>query len=254
MPSAPSSSGSWTPSRPSTNALTAVSASPVSNGAPIANGPADVSDPAGPAPPATTPSFPVPLPARRRLHPLRRGRPGAAPRSTPLLHLRVGRGARSVRCITSPGNTTSLAFHIGLRFVVDPATLLDGVPVQRDYDGRGLDRVSLTGHSRPIGIVTGALTTDMRKPNRQRRRCERTATTRTITARGPLRHKIRTSAGRSFRRPVADGVPRRWTVPVRRPGRGRHTGVDAVRFVNLGLLSHDDADADDEPGPARRPD
>lgn len=52
-------------------------------------------------------------------------------------------GASVVRCITSPGNTTSIAFHTGMGFEIDPSdTHLDGVPVQVDYDGPGLDRVS----------------------------------------------------------------------------------------------------------------
>ena len=57
----------------------------------------------------------------------------------------AARGARSVRCITSPGNSASLAFHNRLGFAIEPSqTLVDGVAVQRDYDGPGLDRVALT--------------------------------------------------------------------------------------------------------------
>lgn len=53
------------------------------------------------------------------------------------------RGANTVRCITSPANTTSIAFHTGLGFTIEPGdTVVDGVPVQCDYDGPGLDRVS----------------------------------------------------------------------------------------------------------------
>lgn len=41
-------------------------------------------------------------------------------------------GARVVRCITSPANVTSIAFHTGIGFEVDPGdTVVDGVPVQR---------------------------------------------------------------------------------------------------------------------------
>jgi len=55
------------------------------------------------------------------------------------------RGARSVRCITSPGNSASLAFHNRLGFAIEPSqTLVEGVAVQRDYDGPGLDRVAFT--------------------------------------------------------------------------------------------------------------
>jgi len=59
------------------------------------------------------------------------------------------RGARIVRCITSPGNSNSIAFHTDLGFHVDPSDLMvEGVSVQRDYDGPGLDRISF---SRPLG-------------------------------------------------------------------------------------------------------
>lgn len=55
------------------------------------------------------------------------------------------RGARSVRCITSPGNRVSLAFHASLGFAIEASqTLVEGVAVQRDYDGPGLDRVAFT--------------------------------------------------------------------------------------------------------------
>jgi ribosomal protein S18 acetylase RimI-like enzyme len=55
------------------------------------------------------------------------------------------RGVRTVTCVTSPGNTTSVAFHTGLGFQVDPsADLENGVPVQLDYDGPGLHRVTFT--------------------------------------------------------------------------------------------------------------
>jgi GNAT superfamily N-acetyltransferase len=57
----------------------------------------------------------------------------------------IERGARTVRCVTSPGNATSLAFHTGLGFQVDPSgTRVNGVPVQLDYDGPGHHRVTFT--------------------------------------------------------------------------------------------------------------
>jgi len=57
----------------------------------------------------------------------------------------AARGARSARCVTSPGNRTSLAFHTSLGFTVEGSqTVIDGVAVQRDYDGPGLDRVTFT--------------------------------------------------------------------------------------------------------------
>jgi ribosomal protein S18 acetylase RimI-like enzyme len=53
------------------------------------------------------------------------------------------RGRRSVHAITSPGNTTSLAFHAGIGFrIQSSAQTIDGVPVQRAYDGPGLDRIA----------------------------------------------------------------------------------------------------------------
>ncbi|MGW2639086.1 N-acetyltransferase family protein [Streptomyces sp. NPDC001348] len=45
-------------------------------------------------------------------------------------------GRRFVRCVTSPENTASQAFHTRLGFTVSP--------VRQDYDGPGLDRVTFT--------------------------------------------------------------------------------------------------------------
>jgi predicted GNAT superfamily acetyltransferase len=54
-------------------------------------------------------------------------------------------GARRVQSCTSPSNTTSKAFHTSLGFAIDPSDeIVDGVPVQRDYDGPGIDRVTFT--------------------------------------------------------------------------------------------------------------
>ena len=54
-------------------------------------------------------------------------------------------GARRVQSCTSPANTTSRAFHVGMGFTLDASeTVRDGVPVQLDYDGPGIDRVSFT--------------------------------------------------------------------------------------------------------------
>lgn len=55
------------------------------------------------------------------------------------------RGARTVKCITSPENDVSVAFHRALGFDFEPGdTVLDGIPVHLDYDGPGLDRVAFT--------------------------------------------------------------------------------------------------------------
>jgi GNAT superfamily N-acetyltransferase len=57
----------------------------------------------------------------------------------------AGRGATVVRCITSPANRTSQAFHTGIGFAIDAGDAeIDGVAVQRDYDGPGVDRVTFT--------------------------------------------------------------------------------------------------------------
>ena len=65
----------------------------------------------------------------------------------------VARGASTAACITSPGNAASLAFHTRLGFAVQPGdALVDGVPVHRDYDGPGLDRVVF---SRPLTSAAG---------------------------------------------------------------------------------------------------
>ena len=52
-------------------------------------------------------------------------------------------GCREVRCVTSPRNAASIAFHRRLGFVPQPgdAELADGTPYARDYDGPGADRV-----------------------------------------------------------------------------------------------------------------
>ena len=48
----------------------------------------------------------------------------------------------TVKAITSPRNTTSIAYHTALDFSLEPGdTLRDGLPVHTDYDGPGEDRV-----------------------------------------------------------------------------------------------------------------
>ncbi|MEW1751020.1 GNAT family N-acetyltransferase [Streptomyces angustmyceticus] len=53
-------------------------------------------------------------------------------------------GRSQVRCITSPNNRNSLAYHRRMGFRLEPGDHTDdeGVPVHEDYDGPGLDRVS----------------------------------------------------------------------------------------------------------------
>ncbi|MGW1375336.1 GNAT family N-acetyltransferase [Streptomyces sp. NPDC002446] len=53
-------------------------------------------------------------------------------------------GRTRVRCITSPNNRDSIAYHTRMGFRLEPGDRIDddGVPVHTDYDGPGLDRVS----------------------------------------------------------------------------------------------------------------
>ncbi|MBE3569830.1 MAG: GNAT family N-acetyltransferase [Bacillales bacterium] len=52
------------------------------------------------------------------------------------------KGCETVRCVTSPVNKTSIAFHIHMGFrIVKGTSEVDGVPVTVDYDGIGQDRV-----------------------------------------------------------------------------------------------------------------
>jgi ribosomal protein S18 acetylase RimI-like enzyme len=57
----------------------------------------------------------------------------------------AARGATLARCVTSPANRTSQAFHTGIGFEIDAGDgTVEGVAVQRDYDGPGVDRVTFT--------------------------------------------------------------------------------------------------------------
>jgi hypothetical protein len=53
-----------------------------------------------------------------------------------------------VRCVTSPINAQSIAFHTRMGFVPKPSATLNenGVPYIADYDGPGEDRVVFTKH------------------------------------------------------------------------------------------------------------
>ena len=51
-------------------------------------------------------------------------------------------GRAVIRCVTSPVNTESVAFHTHLGFAIQPGdTEIAGVDVHRSYDGPGEDRV-----------------------------------------------------------------------------------------------------------------
>jgi ribosomal protein S18 acetylase RimI-like enzyme len=56
----------------------------------------------------------------------------------------AARGAHTVECITSPENRLSQTFHTAIGFAIAPGELVDGVAVQRDHDGPGVDRVVFT--------------------------------------------------------------------------------------------------------------
>jgi hypothetical protein len=51
-------------------------------------------------------------------------------------------GRDIVRCVTSPVNKTSLAFHRSVGFQLEPSTEdSSGIPIHKNYDGPGEDRV-----------------------------------------------------------------------------------------------------------------
>ena len=56
--------------------------------------------------------------------------------------------AASVRALVTPVTSrTSIAFHQAVGFQIEPGpTRQDGISVQPDYDGPGLDRVSFVRH------------------------------------------------------------------------------------------------------------
>ncbi|SDZ14266.1 GNAT family N-acetyltransferase [Thermoactinomyces sp. DSM 45892] len=52
------------------------------------------------------------------------------------------RNCRTIRCVTSPINQGSIAFHQRMGFsIVEGNATVEGVSVQKNYDGRGQDRV-----------------------------------------------------------------------------------------------------------------
>ncbi|UFU00300.1 GNAT family N-acetyltransferase [Radiobacillus kanasensis] len=51
-------------------------------------------------------------------------------------------GVRTVRCITSPVNKQSIAYHTRIGFSIEEGDKeIEGVPVHSNYDGEGVDRV-----------------------------------------------------------------------------------------------------------------
>jgi GNAT superfamily N-acetyltransferase len=51
-------------------------------------------------------------------------------------------GCHTIRCVTSPINKGSIAFHLRMGFRAEGSdNVIDGIPVFEDYDGKGEDRV-----------------------------------------------------------------------------------------------------------------
>lgn len=51
-------------------------------------------------------------------------------------------GCGAVRCVTSPVNKGSVAFHLRMGFTMEPAKRsIEGIPIAENYDGKGEDRV-----------------------------------------------------------------------------------------------------------------
>ena len=56
-------------------------------------------------------------------------------------------GRRTVRCVTAPVNTASIAFHQRMGFAIEPGPAdQSGVSVHPDYDGAGGARVLFVKH------------------------------------------------------------------------------------------------------------
>jgi GNAT superfamily N-acetyltransferase len=51
-------------------------------------------------------------------------------------------GRKVVSCVTSPMNKDSIAFHLRMGFTIEPSeSMVDDIPVSKNYDGPGGDRV-----------------------------------------------------------------------------------------------------------------
>jgi predicted GNAT superfamily acetyltransferase len=63
----------------------------------------------------------------------------------------AARGCLTVRAITAPVNSGSVAFHRRMGFEIEPGeTEHNGIPVTADYDGPGQDRFLFVRHLRPV--------------------------------------------------------------------------------------------------------
>jgi ribosomal protein S18 acetylase RimI-like enzyme len=60
------------------------------------------------------------------------------------------KGCQLVRCVTSPVNRTSIAFHTRMGFEIESGDrVIDGISVFSNYDGKGNDRVLFVKHLKP---------------------------------------------------------------------------------------------------------
>ncbi|MEX0267990.1 GNAT family N-acetyltransferase [Leptolyngbyaceae cyanobacterium UHCC 1019] len=56
-------------------------------------------------------------------------------------------GCVRIRCVTSPTNQDSIAYHLHMGFEAEPsATQADGIPYHMNYDGAGQHRVCFVKH------------------------------------------------------------------------------------------------------------
>jgi L-amino acid N-acyltransferase YncA len=52
-----------------------------------------------------------------------------------------------VKCVTSPFNKSSIAYHLSMGFEAEPSEIQkDGIPYHLEYDGIGEDRVLFVKH------------------------------------------------------------------------------------------------------------
>ena len=79
--------------------------------------------------------------------------------------LAAAHGRTSVRCLTSPVNTASIAFHRALGFELESGNgRVDGIPVHLDHDGPGEHRVLFVRRLAPHGHASSQTETLADRP------------------------------------------------------------------------------------------